>query len=341
MNENEYYNKEGLNSSSIKAFILKGIYGYIKANENSSDYELEHESLKLGSAVDCVLTTPDQFNKKYYIGEIKSLGDKPYLIMQEVFDTISHMDLSKVEFAGILDSVIVPIARRVEYWGRIKDPIKYKERITTDCLDYFNAKVRAGNREILTAEEALKVRNTANKFITGVPGIFDNKKEDVKIYFQKALYTEYQGIACKGLLDVMVVNTTAKTIKAYDIKTMKDNVTRFSSNFQRFLYNVQAVFYSELLKVLFPRYTVLPFTFLVASIDDNLPVQAFGLTDDLYNYTLNGHPDRKTYYYKGILKAIEDLKKHHELEEYSLDLEYLKFKKSEMTKIDFDFKYVL
>ncbi len=339
MTDNEYFNADGLNCTPIKAFILKGIKGYVKATEDRDSYELEHESLKLGSAVDCILTQPDKFKQRYFVGETKTLGDKPFLIMQETFDRISHMDKSKIEFKGILDAIIVPIAREVGYWGRIKDEAKYKERLTIDCLEYYNAKVKAGDREIITQEELLKIQNTVNKFITGVPGIFNNTKDTIQIYFQKAIFANFLGTDCKCLLDVIAVDTVNKTIKPYDIKTMKFDITGFNHNFKRFLYNVQAVFYTELLKVAFPDYTIKPFTFLVASIDDNLPVQAFTLSDELYNYTLNGHPDKNTYYYKGIKQAIEDINKHIELDEYSLDLEFLAFKKSKMTTIDFDFKY--
>ena len=341
MTDKQYFSADGLNCTSIKAFILNGIKGYVKANQESNEYELEHESLKIGSAVDCVLTQPDKFKIRYFVGEIQKLSDKPYLIMQETFDRISHMDISKVEFKGILDSIIVPIAREVGYWGRIKDEQKYKERLTSECLDYYNAKVEAGNREIITKEEGLQVQVTANKFITCVPGIFDNKNPNIIIYFQKAIFAEFQKTACKILLDVLVVNEQMKTIKPYDIKTMKNNVTTFRFNFKRFLYNVQAVFYTEVLKIAFPDYTILPFTFLVGSIEDNLPIQAFTLSDELYNYTLNGHADRNTYYYKGIKQAIEEINKHKELDEYELDLEFLSFRKSQRTVIDFEFKYVV
>ena len=339
MTDSEYFNADGLNCTAIKAFILKGIKGFVKAMQETNEYELEHESLKLGSAVDCILTQPDKFKQRYFVGETKTLGDKPFLIMQETFDAISHMDKSKIDFKGILDTIIVPIARRLEYWGRIKDDNKYRERLTSDCLEYYNAKVKAGDREIITQEELLTIQNTVNKFITSVPGIFNNTKENIEVHFQKAIFTKFENTDCKGLLDVMVINTINKTIKPYDIKTMKFDVTQFKDNFRRFLYNVQGVFYTELLKTAFPDYTILPFTFLVASVDDNLPVQAFTLSDELYNYTLNGHPDKNTYYYKGIKQAIEDINKHIELDEYSLDLDFLSFKKSKMTVIDFDFKY--
>ena len=105
-----------------------------------------------------------------------------------------------------------------------------------------------------------------------------------------------------------------------------------------FLYNVQAVFYTEIVKSLFPDYNVAPLEFIAASYNDTLPVQKFILTDEMYNKTLNGDITEE-YRYIGILEAINNINKHIELNEFELNLNELHFKKQSKILINSKFTY--
>ena len=336
----EYRNNPNLNNGLLKAYIQKGIYGYKKALENPSEYETEKVSMKLGSAVDCLLTTPAEFDSNYLIVPSNvSIADKPFQIVSKALDMLDIINKDKFDFKAVLDSTIIPIAREFGYRGNIKDVEKYKNYLIQDCEAYFNLKLSAGKRELLNYEEIMKVNITAAKFKQ--LNIFTNQNPNIKVYFQKPIYSIYNNMDVKILLDVFVVDTANKKIILYDIKTLEEPVTSFIHSFRRFLYNVQAVFYTEVVKSKFKDYTVVPLSFYAASLNDNLPVQKFTLSPELYNLTLNGSDDKSIYYYKGILEAMNNIQKHIELNEFDLNLDELRFKEKTSTVIDHKMNYVL
>lgn len=329
-NIEKYFSNPALNSSKLKSFITKGIAGL---TDPSDEYAAEKTALKLGSAVDTILTKGD-FNSKYLVSNtpMASLGDKPFKIIQETFDHISHMDLSnnKVQFEGILTEIVIPIARKYEYKGNIKDVEKYKAALIADCKDYFNFKLTAGKREIITYEEFMKIQATVMKFNQ----LKHFNLTDVKTAFQKDFYAKFEGIDCKVLVDYLIVK--GDNVYLFDLKTLSEPVTKFKYSFQRFLYNVQGVFYTEVVKLALPNKRVHNMSFLAASLEDNLPAQEFTLTDELYNATLNGS---ENYRFSGIKEAISKIKKHYELEEFKLNLDELVFKQFTKTPINIEFKY--
>lgn len=332
-----YRNNDGLNNTLLKAYILSGIYGYTKKLEEEKNYSNIKEALTIGSACDTLLTNKEEFNNLFYIAtQDFNINDKSYKIINESIDTLNHMDLSKVSFDGILESTIIPIARENNYRGNIKDNEKYKQHLKNDCEQYFNFKLKAGNRAVLSIQDYQSVHKCINKFNN--LNIFNNNNPDLEITFQQPLYSIYNNTKVKILLDVMIINKKLKKIFLIDIKTLQDRVITFKNSFKMFLYNVQAVFYTEVVKTLYPDYIVHPLEFIAASYNDNLPVQKFTLTEELYNKTLYGDTT-KEYKYMGILQAMDNINTHIKLNEFELDLDMLYFKNSSKTQINSNFLY--
>lgn len=86
-----------------------------------------------------------------------------------------------------------------------------------------------------------------------------------EIQFQVPIYFEYEGVECKALLDMVIFDRKNKKIIPIDIKTIGDDTINFPISLRKRRYDIQAAFYTEALKWLYPDYEILNFKFIVES----------------------------------------------------------------------------
>jgi hypothetical protein len=138
--------------------------------------------------------------------------------------------------------------------------------------------------------------------------------ENVDRYHQLAVYFEYMGIACKGLLDEVDVDHNAKTIQPYDVKTMTGATKAFlHMSFRVRRYDIQSAWYSKGLEAWKVRmgygdYTVLPFKFLVESTTwQGMPL-VFTCDNDILRIGESGMPATHVGYADGRIVRYEAIK---------------------------------
>ena len=82
---NDYYNSGRISQSKLKLLLL-GPKKFVERRDSSLYFE-EKESLIIGSAVDCLLTQSEEFEKDYYIS---SLEEKPSDIIKSILKQEIH-----------------------------------------------------------------------------------------------------------------------------------------------------------------------------------------------------------------------------------------------------------
>ena len=329
-----YYQDSRINNTAIKSYIKDGIIGLKTVLDSKLEYEVTSDALQRGSAVDIFLTSgKEAFDNAYYVADLPNISDKPKLIIEQLLDTIVVDPARKATFEGVID-VAFSIAKEFGYRGNIKNDITYKDWLIRDCKPYYDARIAAGTRTVISVEDKMFIDKTILKFQTAFPYIFNNVNPDIDVYFQLPVYGTLENVECKALLDIVVVNKNRKAVYIFDLKTT-DRLIQFIYVFNKLLYNVQATVYTKLAKQLFKDYTVHNLAFIAAGLNDNLPAQTFNCTDIIIDATYNGS---EHYKFMSVKEALYNIKVHLDTNNFDLDLKYLPFRNSSKTSIVLDTK---
>ena len=243
--EVEYRGKEAVSYSLLSAFDTHVKYG-------KGDQKTESSSFRFGSLVDCLLTSPEEFDKDYviYAGEVPTgqMGQYcKYLLESEPFDMTPELTAyNKVGFKrDSLDKVIA----RFEKEGKA----------------YYDAMEAAKGKTIISPDENAKAVQLVNTVYTSpfTSYLFKKLPQGVDRKFQYPVYWEYAGVECKSLLDMIIIDHNNMAVYPVDIKTTSYAVEKFDGSFEKFKYYLQAAFYTEALKYAFPEYEIKPFRFVV------------------------------------------------------------------------------
>jgi hypothetical protein len=188
-------------------------------------------------------------------------------------------------------------------WG---DAAKIKNLVNEKNEEYFLDLCQAYGKSILDSRQNETVWNivrslqnnprTARFFNRA--GISENPL--VEVYYQFPIYFEHKGIACKGLLDMVVVEKSIDTviegvetdpyitsIVPIDFKTMFDDTYNFMGSLKLRRYDIQAAWYTLGLHKCFniseDSNIVKPFIFVVESTTFQGKPLAYELTDEVLN----------------------------------------------------------
>lgn len=139
-------------------------------------------------------------------------------------------------------------------WG---EEARYNN-ILKEGTEYFKDLVESEGKVVLSAQEDGLIKKVANSLRTHhrTAFLFDvsyfENSEVFDIYYQLPIYFTYRGVACKALLDIVlvekdVITKEIKKVFPYDLKTMSGNTINFDGNVRSFRYDRQSAFYDEAL----------------------------------------------------------------------------------------------
>lgn len=226
----------------------------------------ESEALTLGSAVDCLLTQPDEF---YNLFSVTTKSSPTGQLENFVKKLIELKELTKESFEE---------AYRYTQecnGGKVRDSIeKFIENFELKAKEYYLEKINSQGKQILTFEQFLQAQQIVtilktNRFTSQF--LADFIGENIDRYYQVDKTFEYQDLGFKVKLDVIIVNHNKQTIQPLDIKTTSDSPYGFTKSMYRFRYDLQAVIYSHYIYESFIKehnlenYQVLPFKFIVVN----------------------------------------------------------------------------
>lgn len=257
-----YRDNPAINQSLLVA-LSKGVGSFRFQNKE----EFTPDPLLIGSAVDCLLTTPEEFESRFYISDLNFTSGVAKLI-KTVYDEvdkpaygINHYEDRLMEEAVLQDygqswkpeTVWKKIVEQAPLWSAL-------------CLSEGKEMISKSQLPIIDfCVTNLKTHPFTSKII-GIDG-----------EYQKEIYFKHRGLNCKALLDKIIVNNTSvnltigdivvppKSILPVDIKTVGQSVKMFPTSFQKYRYDVQAAWYMKALWEEYPGFTILPLTFVVTS----------------------------------------------------------------------------
>lgn len=296
------------------------------------------KSLIYGSAVDCLaFDGEDRFWEKYALLDYKGPSDKIVEIIDSVFEQYMVLkqgsflfseevtDLSK---STILDETILNTARGLEYGASNWKDETIIKKVKEEGGTYFNFLKQNEGKQMLDAWMYERARNSVHTlFNHEFTKQYFNEEEGVDIYFQYPLIWKYNGLDCKCLFDILIIDHNKKVIKPVDLKTTYDDVLLFPQNYVKWRYVIQSSFYTksiQYLKLQYPEllsYNTEFFKFVVISSQDSRRPLVYQTTDvDLYVGEFGGKLTDGTKV-KGYKQLITDLMWHEESQIYDFPKE--------------------
>ena len=290
----EYRKKEAINYSSLSALAVSP-QAYIARDDIGNI-----PAFRKGSAVDCLLTTPDDFNMEFYVMAIRKPPPTMMLkYVEKLFETGDH-DKAYIES------------------GYKSKPEAVKEKYEAEGKEYYQGLKDARGKVILSYDEYEKVQRAVNAVKEGefTKQYFGRSKAGIDILYQFPIYWETEGQACKSLLDIVVIDHKNKEIFPIDLKTTGKSVLNFRSAFMKWKYYLQASFYTD--AVTFWKnndsdlvdYTIKNFKFLVVETMGSNPPMLFLCNDRDLDMGRNGGSDLFGNQIKGYKNLIDDLNYH-------------------------------
>lgn len=226
--------------------------------------ETPGKAMIMGSIIDTLLTSPDDFDNLYHIvNEEKPTGQG--LVLFETF--IQRFDTFNK------DQMIVElhkIKEELQLWNTLVDPIKIQQRvedpkILTAIEEHYKmqGKTPIYQHEKEKADallESLKTHPFTHRF-------FNKTSDDVDIMYQTGIVFDHK----KVLLDGIIIDKWERTITPFDLKTSEESALLFPSKILKFRYDIQAALYLEgvkkFAKGLYPEFKVNDFLFVVGSFN--------------------------------------------------------------------------
>lgn len=240
MSKESYYATQALSQSFLK-HVLRG-------TTPKEDHEMS-DSMVIGSVLDDLITTGN-------LDDYAVINEFPVAGVRTVID-----ELAKDETKTFND--VVDVARSVGYHSNYKDETLFNK--LKDGKKYYNA-LKSG-KILISSQDMSRVEKAANVLFTHQ---FTSHIFAQDLTYQHELYFKYRDHDCKALVDFALIDD--KFIQPYDLKLTENSIFKFRSIARRFRYDIQGAFYTLGYSLLFPKYEVLPFKFVVINPDYNYPL---------------------------------------------------------------------
>jgi hypothetical protein len=303
--DNQYLSTQAESQSRLKK-ILKHPYFYLN-NQHSDDDEPSEVTL-IGDGVDFLLTqNEDVFNDNFVVATVErptaQMGDYVW----ELYANRNNENPEQIAYDKV---------------GFKRDSIeKVQERFKTEGLAYYNQLLESETKKLISVTQYNAVLSIVESLKTHpfTQHIF-NRDSKTKLS-QVPLYGKWNDFNMKGLLDLIIYDSSANTIYPIDIKTTSKSLHFFEDTIFDYRYDFQAAFYMELIYqntgLLMNEFNITehpviaPFSFIVESQKFQGAPLIFQMSKDALNIGKFGGI-RKNRNYEGFTQAFDRLSYHLE-----------------------------
>lgn len=298
----EYRAVDCLSYSAIKDFLKKGRkYFHKKYVLREPVEDPDSSASRLGSAVDCLRFTPQDFDSLFLVGDTNNIPTgKGGVFVKELF---------RLQELG---GEFIENAQKAYDMAELKKPTfeVYMQNFEGSDLElsYINM-IEAKSKTVLSLTEAGVAEHISKMLIEHkqFSKIFNSEG-----YNQLPLIYEINGIQFKGLLDRVKIDHENKVIKPYDLKvTYEDEAFEF--NWFKNKYYIQQGIYEELIKRWkkenYPTYRLDPFRFIVVSSSGQNQPLLYELTP-FEGTLMYGFQTTKGTKYKGFMEVANEINWH-------------------------------
>lgn len=253
-----YQEDKGVNQSLVKKII------------SVDDPEPERmpgrkKNMEIGDIVDTILTMPaESYQGKFLIVDKET---RPSDAMDKIVNYV-YTNRGEENDLFNLTSVIEEAITLAEYKGNAHWTTEQRvEKVQKEVKEYWDFMLEAEGRTVVLSKEWQLCTEIA-AILKSSPNTVSYHKENgltITAEFQLDLYGELSGVRCKGLLDKVLFDDVNRTIQPVDFKVTGGSVQYWKSTARKFRYDIQASFYTALLRLNYPDWQILPFAFLVAN----------------------------------------------------------------------------
>jgi hypothetical protein len=254
-----YYSISAVSQSELKLLLNSSLDDYKKNKEKTiqEEYYEDKQHFIIGNAVDMLVTTPKLFKETFHISKLqKKPSDTKIAILNTIIDNIdlnvtSNLNECKEEVYNALNLHSYYLNRKKENYLDDKRVIDFIS--DAECILYLDEIIKAKNKKILTQEVYSNIVKPIAKSIKEKETLLTELMRENDPYthivceYQKAIFKKIEDVYCKGLLDLIIVNNTTKTIAIVDYKTTSKSVGDFVKTMKERRYDIQHSFYKELL----------------------------------------------------------------------------------------------
>lgn len=319
----EYYENPAISQSKLK-LLLSNPKLFNTVQEPEIYFE-EKKHFIIGSAVDCLLTQPqEEFDSQYHISNIQNKpSDTIKSIVNQIFDKVVEQSYEAIGPITTYTDIVLECCNEHEYQKNWKDETRVNK--VCEAWEYWEDLKQAIGKQVLSQEENDLISQIVMSIRTNeATSKYFQENRLTEIIFQMPINFTYERIDCKALLDMVIINHKNKTIQPIDIKTMGDYTINFPKSLRQRRYDIQAAFYTAGLQAVYPEYEILPFKFIVEStIEPGNPL-VFTCSEDLLHIGRFGRPAHSiiglTYYQEPensakIIHVYEEIKGFYQLVE--------------------------
>ena len=280
----------------------------------------ESEALRKGSALDCMLTEPDEFKNRYAVSDSTPPGG----MMGEFVRHYLAYKSAAIDKECAEDSYIEDEIRDMAYKAsgfKIKFEAVIKKFEADDIQKYIKFMKSSKGKTILSPieyasalgmKEMLLNNEVTKKYLIDLPA-----NPMVTSYDQMEIIWSTKGYKCKSILDKVLVLHESKQIIPIDIKTTSKGVGNFIQSFIRFGYFRQCSFYRDAIEYWLYNesgledpgsWSIEPFRFIVAdSTLNDFPLVYITTNKDLYVGKNGGTIKGSVKPIQGWAQLIDDL----------------------------------
>lgn len=309
--DQDYLSSTAQSQSRLKKILLHPNL-FINYDPNS-DMDEPAEVTLIGDGVDLILTQgEDIFMEEFHFSTVErptgQMGDFVWHLYANRNDTMAEN--IAYDLAGFKRDTLAKVRERFEKEGK-----SYYD----DLIEGTGKKVISPNQHALiyNIAQTLKSHPFTSKFVAG--------NSQFKVFTQQALNFEYKDVACKGLLDLVVVDTINNILYPIDLKTTTTSLNYWTETLMKHRYDFQAAFYTEGLKqtdlsIYGENLTIHNFRFIVESQRFPGSPLVYEMSDDAMTLGQFGgvFQDKK---YEGFHQAINRLKWHSENDLWAYTME--------------------
>lgn len=231
----EYFNKKAISNS------LMGVYEKDFSNFRSYwiyDKPLKKEesySLTLGTVIDQLLTNSEEAKENIKVGNVPT--GQLLVFINELAKTVGK------------NYEIAYKALEAKNGGSVRSKIDTFIKNSEEFEGYYNSLVN-NNITLIDGKTMDLAKQRVNELkLNPYTSLIVNveSSENIDVYYQLALYYEWQGIPIKGALDKVIVDHKNKRVTLVDFKT-SSNYSDFEGSCLKYNYFRQASFYTYLIK---------------------------------------------------------------------------------------------
>jgi len=273
ISEEQYRDIPALSYSLISRYTNCGFNGLDTIFD-----KIESPSLTIGSAVDCLLTAPNEFDERFMVCEFSEPPEKVKKAIDYLYNNHNVAWLEDIED----DYYILDALNMFEYRGNWKDD-KRIQTFKEEGSNYFRYLVVSEGKTILSQADYEKAKMVAEAFKGSKQTCFyfapNVEFADTQRFYQLKFKTKLKNdIDYKAMMDLILVDYYKKEITICDIKTTSGKEWDFVHSFLKYHYDQQARLYYRILldaiekDEVFKDFKIVGFKFLVANVDNPQPL---------------------------------------------------------------------